>query len=264
MVVQTRRSQIAAFALSLLFILGLGVLSYLFIKRGGGGTEDTARYLGETVLFISIVCASVIAVLFGFIFIRNRNVLRELDKVIEMSMYNNYSPLQSLSRLSVIGDKIGTIYRNLSILSEKRALKISSLHNLNTFLIDFLPFPAAVLDIQGTVIYTSREMREGYEVLKTSEAVSITALFSDLNFQNVIHQLKENISFVEETVGRSTLTFHPVRNRNLEISNIVCTLGRVTLSAPEPAVHKVKQQKTGDVTGGLLARMFKRVSGRER
>jgi len=255
MVVQTRRAQALLLILSVLICGTTGVIGYVYIGRSPGFTADEAHRHAEIVLFLSIVFSILLAAVFAWVFIRNRNIVKELDKVVEMSRYSNFSPVESLRKLSVIGEKIEHIYRNLSTVSEKRALKISAMHGLNGFLLENLSLPVLLTDVRGEIVSASRQARERLSERQLTPGTYISTVYPELNFQGILEELRlQTRSFTEGRAEKQDLRFYPIRNREREIAYVVCVLGRADVYTMEHPGTKMKQQNKEESRPGIFTR----------
>jgi hypothetical protein len=274
MVVQSRLSQALLLFLSVACILALGIISFIYLGDSGQFPPDEAKRYSEIVLYLSILFCILLTASYVFVFLRNRNILRELDKIVKMSLYNNFSPVDSLKKLSTIGEKIGQIYRNLSEISEKRALKISSLSALNAFLLDNLTVPVFITDIRGWIISFSRPIREryaesdaGHDAPHTAEqgglfGSMLQTVFPGLNFPEVMELLKDNYTSSDVQIDKQELHFFPIRNRDKEIAYVVCVPGRVSaFPGREPSVQKEKSIKQDSSKRGVFKRLLRKKSG---
>ncbi len=262
MVVQTRRSQAILLSLSVIICLSTGIIGYMYISRSPGVTVDEAQRYAEIVLFLSIVFSIFLAAVFTGVFIRNKNIVKELDKVVEMSLYSNFSPGESLRKLSVIGEKIEHIYRNVSMVSEKRALKISAMHGLNGFLLENLSLPVLVTDVRGEIVSASRQARERFSERPVTPGTYISAVYPELNFQGILEELRlQTSSFTEGRTEKQDLRFYPIRNREREIAYVVCVLGKADVYTMEHPGAKMKQQKNGESKPGIFTRFRRRRNG---
>ncbi len=255
MVVQTRRSQAILLILSVVFCLALGSIGYIYIGNSPGFAWSEAKKYSEIVLFLSIIFSILLAAVSAAVFLRNKNILKELDKVVEMSLYSNFSPVESLRKLSLIGEKIEHIYRNVSTVNEKRLLKISAMHNLNGFLLENLSLPVIVTDVRGVIVSVSRQARDRAGDRQISPGEYITNVYTELNFQDVLETLNHGRSFTEARAEKEDFRFYPVRNRESNIAYIVSVLGGARVYTMDQAVPKPQQPKKKKVKYGLLSRL---------
>lgn len=237
-------------------MVSLGIIGFHFLRKAPVFDAEEGKFYAEVVLYLSFLFGVIICGLHAYVFIRNRNILKELDKIIEMSSYNNFSPVQSLERLSTIGDKIGQLYKNISLVSEKRALKISSLHNLTGFLLNNLSLPVLVTDVRGIVTATSKQFREKYPDYEEIVSGSILSFLPDIKFQQIMERFEENYSSVEMKQGRNDITIYPIRNREYEIANYVFVIGKGTLVQEEVTRDNAAARQTAQARKGLFSKLL--------
>ncbi len=262
MVVQSKKAQFLLLFFSLAFALSLGIVGYIFVQKAPSAAGEEGKLYAELLLYLSILFAVLLAALHGFMFIRNKNILKELDKIIEMSAYNNFSPVESLRRLSTIGEKIGQIYKNVSFISEKRALKISTLHNLTQLLLNNIALPVIVTDVRGAVIYLSKQFREKYPEQSGLSSTSVVNFIPEFKIQRVLDHFDKNFSTVETKLGRTELTVYPVRNREFEVANLVFVIGKGSLVQEETVEKKLNKPQQEQERRGLFSKLVgKRYKG---
>ena len=263
MVVQSKKAQILLLFFSIAFTLSLGIAGYLLMLKAPAVSAEEAKWNAELLLYLSLLFSLLIGTLNGYIFIRNRNILKELDKIIEMSTYNNFSPVQSLERLSTIGEKIGQLYKNISVVSEKRALKISSMHNVTQLLLNNIPLPVIITDVRGVVTYLSKQFREKYPDQTGLISTSLVNFMPDFKIRQVLEHFNENYASLQTRLNKMDLTVYPVRNREYEVANLVVLIGKGSLTQDESLQGRRPKQRREPEWKGLLAKLTgKRYKGR--
>lgn len=211
-------------------VLFVGVYAYQLISVGiptaaGSGADSAAKTIGETILFASIVIASVIVLALAAILGRSLYLTRELDKIVGMSRYRDFSPEASLKKLGPIGDRLSALYHNANAISESKSLKISALTELNTFLVLNLPSPILIADLTGTIVHASRSFEEKVELTRNQllDAQAGTVI-GGLAWNEVEMELLRRRIPVSRRTDIGELTFYPIENRADEIAYVVCSL----------------------------------------
>ena len=87
-------------------LLGAGIYGYMIVGRIPAYTPEDAKFLSEGYLFVSLVAALVIFLLFVVLIARSIRLDRELDKIIELNRFQNFSPESSMRELGPLGAKI--------------------------------------------------------------------------------------------------------------------------------------------------------------
>jgi hypothetical protein len=124
------------FFIVFLIILGFGINGYLVFSRLEPGPGLSAKFQAENFIYLIILATLILICLLIYLQLRSRNVFKELDKIIELSKVGSYSVGDHSRKLGDLGRKIDEINSRLEILNEMKSLKISTLYNLNNFIID--------------------------------------------------------------------------------------------------------------------------------
>jgi signal transduction histidine kinase len=197
------------------------------IGRSASLSPEELKIRSETVLFLSIVFAVVILLVFGLILLRSRNISRELDKISEMTRYGNFSFEESLRRIGPLGAKIRQLNQRLTELNEMKTLRISSLASINALLLNNIRLALLITDITGKISSISARYLEKLKI-ESGEAVGkhITEVLPELDFQAAIGRIEKQ--HTELLLGdlKDSPTLYPIFNRKNELSNIICILGK--------------------------------------
>jgi PAS domain-containing protein len=208
-------------------VVFFGVRDYLLIAASATLTRGELKLRAETVLFLSIVVTILVLVCFGLILLRSRNISRELDKIADIARYGSFSYEESLRRIGPLGEKIRLLNRELTELNEMKTLRISSLTAINTFLLNNIRLAVLVTDITGRVSAVSPRCQEKLKS-EDSEIVGrhISEVLPELDFQGTVSRLEKQRMSTEAGETKDSPTFYPIFNRNNELANIICVLGR--------------------------------------
>jgi len=221
MVLIGRRVLIAASLLAVLATAFIGVYAYRTLAISGGGPASV--FAGQQVLYVALLLVVVEAFIFVRIFLRSRNIERELDKLIEITRFRGLSSAHNLTRLGPIGAQISRLYDQLNSLSERKSLKISSLSELAEFLMSNVSVPTVAATVDGTIVYVSRVYTERNKRPR-NEIVDgrIEDLTPGVEFSEVLVELDRVHSSVERKSEKTVLTFYPIRNLANQLSYVVC------------------------------------------
>ncbi len=217
-------------AVAAVAIVVTGIYGYHLIMTTAmpAATPDVAAILktdAESVLFAAIVTATLIALFLLAILSRSLYLSRELDKIVEMSRYRDFSPEVSLKRLGRIGDRLSSLYHNANAISESKTRKIGALSELNSFLVRNVSAPLVVFELAGNVVHASRGLEERIGSVRTELLVAtVTTLFPDLAWNEVEIELLRRRTPVARKTGIGEMTFYPIEDRADEIAYIVCSL----------------------------------------
>jgi PAS domain-containing protein len=205
----------------------VGAYGYGLIRAMPSQDVVVAKGAAESILFASIVVASLFLLLVGIMIGRSIHVSRELEKLVEMSRYSGFSPETSLRRLGTLGERLNAVYRNANTVSEHKSVKISALSALSDFLVSNLPGPVMITDITGTIVETSRVLQERLE-LNRNELIgtSFHAAVAEPPWADVEAELVRMHGPVSRKTPAGEMTFYPIENRVDEIAYVVCSLDK--------------------------------------
>ncbi|HUX49941.1 MAG TPA: PAS domain-containing protein [Spirochaetia bacterium] len=269
--VLVKRGVLILFGIAVIIaIIVSGIYGYNLIRGAATPTSGmfdaaAAKGIAEDVLFATILVAVFTVVAIVAMIIRSRHVSRELEKIVEMSRYHDFSPEASLRRLGEIGAQLTAVYRHANAVSTSKSVKISALSGLNDFLVSNLPIPILVADATGTVLEVSRPMQERLE-LNRNELLgeSFGKLVDDPQWNEVESELRRLRTPVSRKSVLGEITFYPIENRDSEVAYVVCSLEK-----PD-RLHLVERSASKSVSGpartsglrGLLSGIRKQLDDR--
>jgi len=227
-VVQIRRTLILLLLLLCCgAVLFFGIRDYLVIAGSASLSQEELKIRSETVLFLSIVASVVIALLFALILLRSRNISRELDKITGMTRYGNFSLEESLRRIGPLGDKIRQLNERLTELNEMKALRISSLAAINSFLLNNIHLALLVTDITGKILKLTPRCLEKLKI-DSGEAAGkhIAEVLPELDFQAAVARLEKQHTELVPGNLKDAPTLYPIFNSKNDLSNVICILGK--------------------------------------
>jgi PAS domain-containing protein len=238
-------------------VLFFGIRDYLMIGRSASLSPEELKIRSETILFLSIIFSVVILLLFGWILLRSRNISRELDKIIEMTRYGNFSFEESLRRIGPLGDKIRQLNQRLTELNEMKTLRISALAAINAFLLNNTRLAMLITDITGKISGLSARCLEKLKI-EPGAAVGkhITEILPELDFQSLISTLEKQHTELVLSDLKDSPTLYPVFNRKNELSNIICILGKEEIVTKISKYAEVRVKQTARVTN-LVRKYFR-------
>ena len=198
-------------------------------------TNLTLKYEVENFIFAAIVVLITVVVFF-FAFIRaSENVLRRLDKMIELSEYGKHDVSSHMEKLGVLGTKVNHLTYNLNSLSSMRAVKISSLSDIIDFLMDRSGDMVILTDYKGRILDCSSKMASEFNVDKSRIAgLKARDILKEENFDDLISGVKDarkaikKEKIVLEIAGKEKKCvgiFYPVINSDKQISNFIGVFG---------------------------------------
>ena len=236
-------------------ILALSVGGYLIIN--GSIDSGTEKSRAESVLFAGIVISTLMLLALVVVAGRTRRISRELDRMIAVNRYGEFSPEMSLKRFGRIGEKITLLYFRLNALSEKRSLKISALSELTQILMTNVATPLFVTGPTGEIEYANSSggahLGTTRSELKNS---NVGDVFDWIDLHEVVARLERTHAAQNLNGPNGEIHVVPSFNRLQELSYLVWVL--------EPAgfnVDKPENSESGVVARSGLRMAFKRIFG---
>ncbi len=228
-------------------IVALGVAGYRAVGSAVGSSATEVKARAEFLLYGSIVAAATLSFVLIGLLGRTEYLTRELDKMVELNRYGDFSPEVGMRKFGRMGEKITALYHRLNALNEKRSVKISALSGLVHLLTNNLESPVLITDVAGQTLYANRRLcetvgRHRSELLGTN----IDDLLESSNVQDVVSRLDRG-GAPHHLSGESTpIAVIPVGNRRNEISYIVWSFEKEGLS-----VEGVNRPETRSRRGGI-------------
>lgn len=248
MVLVRRRNLLLFLFLALAGQAALGVRSYLLLRRAQPG----GRLQAEEALFLALVACLAVGAVFLWLFLRNRRVLRELDKIVDLARQGSYSFEESLRRLGPLGERVQAINLRLGELNEMKTLKISALTGINAFLVNNAPLPLIITDVIGRVNDLSPAAAERLKAEKSAvRGKNLAELLPELDFAEVVSRLEKEHTEVKLPRGKELRAFYPILNRDSQLANVVCVLGSANVLSDTSRRREEVSRKAGRLRGLL-------------
>ena len=233
------------FVLFCFAVLGLGIYGFRLINGVSEMPSAEIKSEGERFLFAAIACVSVIAAITLFFAGRTRHITRELDKLIEISRYNDVSPELSMKKLGKIGEQVTLLHFSLNALNERKSLKISALSHLVEFLLKNTSIPLLVTNLRGAVAYASGSFldKQGQNRAGVIDA-EIRTIYPRIPFDDIVLKLSRSNSLESVKIDRQKISYLPVKNRSGELTYIVWVFDSSEI-LPLSLVPKKKKRRVG-------------------
>ncbi|MBU1078625.1 MAG: hypothetical protein KKH98_15105 [Spirochaetes bacterium] len=219
-------------SLSLILLCLLGIWGYHNFQTLNTDNNSVIKYYAEHILYISILCIIILSLSFISVRIKSRNIIKELDKIIELSKYGPLTVSTFLKKLGTLGHKIDQLFFELNSLNEKKSLKISSLSGLNDFLIDNIDLLLLVTNARGKITNCSKKILTKYKLEKSLIIDKfLNELFEKINLDGLIIEMEKNQKYISNKKQKVTFKtspveissmLYPVFNLNRELSYIIC------------------------------------------
>ncbi len=218
------------FAFFLLILFGIVAFSYIILNFVDFNNKLQIKLYSERLIFTGILVAIIIIAIYIIMAYKNIKVLKNLDKLIELSKYGNYEFKKELSKLGALGERIQTLFKQTTFMSEKKSFKISSMANLNHYLLENIDLNLIVCDVEGTIVNCSLSF---YKKFKTEASEVLYRNINDfkiLNFKETVFNVdksKQPIIYkkvtmkLDEAEYKIDVTCAPILNLKNDLSNLV-------------------------------------------
>jgi len=215
----------------IIFIVLMAVLliiissySYFIITKAASFSPEKLKFLAENIFLFGLSFS--IIVLFAGIGTILRSYLfgKALDKILIMSRNTGHSPDLGLRKLGKIGTQIADILLEMNSISEKRALRISSLHNLVKKIIDNSDMTASVVTASGEIVFSTLKFAEKFEAEPEELAGhSIDVFIKDREIKEMISAAAESRKEISMDDG----TIYPVVTSSNETVWCLCVFNTI-------------------------------------
>jgi len=206
---------------------------YHLIKRAGLNADLAMKYEVENFIFTAVVFFLLMA-LFLIYFIRaSRNVLKKLDKMVELSEYGKYDISSQLKEIGDLGTRVDYLLYYLHELNAMKSLKISSMAGMNRFFMDKSCESALVVDYAGNITACTtrfldkfgigRKDLEGVKLHEVAPALHSEELYVEIDKRTVLDKKGSVLKGKWGDVTRD-LKFYPVVNSKGEVSHMICVV----------------------------------------
>lgn len=242
------------FIISCGLILFLGINGYLTLAGISASDNLSLKYLAENFLFMSFIFIIVLVIFFLFIIFKSRNVIKELDKIIELSQQGDYSPSRHLEKLGILGMKISDLNAQISALNDMKSLKISSISNLNDFLLNKIDAKLFITDVSGQVVKVSKSFLDSFNIEKKNIIdKNVGDLVENLNIHSLGDELRSRKSVLlrggirlknDNFENNKYFIFYPISNMKNQLANIVCVV------EDEKTIKKLLEEERKSDLGG--------------
>lgn len=230
-----------------------------FIVRGIVQTRDLElKYYAENFIYLAVIFIAATILIYVYAFLNSRRLMRQLEKVSNVIRSGENEIGDYFKKLGPLGEKLSSLFIDLSRLNQSKSLKISALSNLNSFLADNIDLDLFILDATGRITYCSKRMLMDAEVEKAAIVdKNIEDVVSGFNFTDLLLELKEKrIPVARKDLSAASyagdFVFYPVFNSANRVAAIVCVLGS------EEMVEElsVKSEQIRAEKKGFAKRMF--------
>ncbi|MFH1875212.1 MAG: hypothetical protein ABH859_08560 [Pseudomonadota bacterium] len=240
--------------------------SYIFSLLHGNKTVNL-KFHAENFIYLMIICILFLGAVLLIVYVKSRKVFRELNKISILVQQGgpHANVAQYLSRLGKLGEKINTIFFQLTELNEMKSLKISSLGNLNHFLVDNMQLKVILLNPLGRITQCSKKVLLKLETTNNYLLDhNIGEIISDLKWEEIISELnktrnsvvREKLTFKDPLKYKGDLVFYPIfdMRNNLSIIAGILEEDEITseLAIKTSHINGEKKKKPGHLIQALV------------
>lgn len=193
------------------------------------------KYEMENFIFATILVLLVVFLFFiGFIR-SSENILKRLDKMIQLSEYGKHDVSAHMEKMGTLGRKFNYLTHHLNNLNDMRTLKISSLSGIVDFLVGRSDEALFLTDAQGNILDCSRKFEK--ELMKDDKknmiGKNMNEFLVDEDFRSLLSELKDErfglekdkVSvFADGKEKKKRAFFKPIKNSKGQISNVIGVL----------------------------------------
>lgn len=239
------------FIFVIIVFIAFGINSYLAFSRIDIKDALSLKYFAENFLYYTIILLIITITIFAITVLKSKNIYKELDKVVELSLQGKYFSGDQLKKLGKLGGKIIDINSQLNSLNEMKSLKISSLSNTVNFMLDKSNLSVLVLDAQGLISKVSSQLLADLQIEEKDILNKFAEnILDNFNYSSVMIELHKSkyitlqsplmIDSFEKPIDVNIVAF-PIINYKNELSNCICTLiTKEELSKYEVVIQEVK------------------------
>ncbi len=200
------------------------------------------KYIAEQFIFFMLISILITIFMIIYVLYRQMNVLHELDKIMILSRTGNYTDNNALTKIGTIGIKISQLQNELSIINNKKSLRISSLSSIINTLSTITISPVVVCDIIKRINYSSKQLSSIFNINNDYfKGLQITE-FINIDFRQIINDIKNSPMFSSiqindvkifvkgQIAGSCNPEFIAVKNNDGEISDLITVIHDLQLN----------------------------------
>lgn len=203
-------------AFSIVFLIGSGISGFFIIGAGGNLSH------AEIFLFWTVVAAIFLLLILIGVVTHAQSLNRRLDRLIEQGSRRDIVPGRDFQVLGILGERLTTIFNQVSRQNYLKSQKISAMRDLIEFLVRNEGQPVSVCDILGTIHYASDAMgaylnTERLEIL----GQNIDELLPEVSFTEVRSGILKTRQPKSEDSGDRSYACYPIEDNSGNVSYLV-------------------------------------------
>lgn len=197
-------------------ILAAAITGYRLMSAGG------LVVTGELFLFWGIITLLLFLAFFMVTLVRSQSLDRRLDRLIDQGNRRDIVPGRDFQTLGKLGERLTTIFNQISRQNLMKGRKISAMTDLVEFLVRNSERPLAACDVMGTVQYVSETLDDFLEldrvevIQKKIQNIVPQIPFSDIRAAMVLDRQPKTEKF-----NSTEFTCYPIEDRIGELAYMV-------------------------------------------
>jgi hypothetical protein len=189
------------------------------------------KYEIENFIFAFIIIILIVYIFLVHFIRKSTNLLKRMDKLIELSEFGKYDIHTHLDKLGTFGEKVNYLLFHLSRLNDLKTLKISTSSNIIRILLKQITKKIYIFDRAGNLLDYGNLPFDGEQ--NSGQNTVFSDIFPGLNCEDIYMELDsirkviklENIKVIsEEGENGPVVEFYPVINAEGKLSNTVAVV----------------------------------------
>lgn len=225
-------SLIIFFVVSLIGVIGLGVLSYLIL------ISHEAKSLAEFILYLAIIMTGALILTLLSIIRKSAKKAKTLSGIIELARVTGIVAEDRLIAFGEMGHGLKILFRELTDISLKRGKRLFFMDVATNTLLASIEERIFVLDPVGIILYASEKaLPEKLGNSADSIGKDITEYFPEFDFAEVATRASQEHSEITFNFERTTTICTPIFSQENEVDGFVIVLEKGKLfGATAPSI----------------------------
>ena len=189
------------------------------------------KYEIENFIFATVVVFLLVFLFFVGFIRSSENILKRMDKMIQLSEYGKHDVSAHLKRLGKLGKKVSYLTYHLDHLNRLRTLKISSLSGAISFLMERSKEMLFLTDCQGKILDCSGSFAQAIKKDKKGiTGKNMNDFLTGESFKDILQELNREKSVIEkdqlflragDKEKKKKAFFKPVMNSDNQVANVI-------------------------------------------
>lgn len=216
-------------------------------------SEGDMKVAGELFLFWGLITLLLFVLFFTAILVRSQSLDRRLDRLIEQGNRRDIVPGRDFQTLGKLGEKLTTVFNQISRQNLMKGRKISAMNDLVEFLVRNSERPIAACDVMGTIQYVSETLDDFLELdrvevfQKKIQTIVPLIPFSDIRAAMILDRQPAT-----EKYNNTEFTCYPIEDRIGELSYMVFLFNsKARFFIGREKATPVSSKRTGVIAAGM-------------